>query len=154
MACENTVTVDGDSDIVVTEGVANVVTCDGSSTITSNCSSSIVTKGQESSLVSTNQEAEILTFPTQESIVTDNTKTEIINSASQGPAGVGADRHFPFTQNVSSDTWSITHNLAKFPSVTIVDTGGNEVTGEVEHIDNNNLIVKFSAEFTGTAYLN
>ena len=57
-------------------------------------------------------------------------------------------------QTVSSSTWSITHNLNKYPSVSIVDSSNEEVIGEVEHINANSLTVKFSAPFSGKAFLN
>lgn len=57
-------------------------------------------------------------------------------------------------QTVSSSTWNITHNLNKFPSVSIVDSSNAEVIGEVEHINANSLTVKFSAPFSGKAFLN
>jgi hypothetical protein len=57
-------------------------------------------------------------------------------------------------QTVSSSTWSITHNLNKFPSVSVVDSSNEEVIGEVQHTNSNSLIVKFSAPFSGKAFLN
>ena len=57
-------------------------------------------------------------------------------------------------QTVSSSTWSITHNLNKYPSVSIVDSSNAEVIGEVEHTNANSLTVKFSAPFSGKAFLN
>jgi hypothetical protein len=57
-------------------------------------------------------------------------------------------------QTVSSSTWNITHNLNKYPSVSIVDSSNEEVIGEVEHVNSNSLIVKFSAPFSGKAFLN
>jgi hypothetical protein len=57
-------------------------------------------------------------------------------------------------QTVSSSTWSITHNLNKYPAVSIVDSSNAEVIGEVEHINANSLTVKFSAPFSGKAFLN
>ena len=57
-------------------------------------------------------------------------------------------------QTVSSSTWNITHNLNKYPSVSIVDSSNEEVIGEVEHINSNSLTVKFSAPFSGKAFLN
>tara|TARA_R100000541_G_scaffold44796_1_gene51843 strand:- start:1616 stop:2314 length:699 start_codon:yes stop_codon:yes gene_type:complete len=64
------------------------------------------------------------------------------------------DKHFQHTQIASSQSWSITHNLQKFPSVTVVDSAGSKVTGEVDYIDINTLTVSFTAEFGGIAYLN
>ena len=57
-------------------------------------------------------------------------------------------------QTVSSSVWNITHNLNKYPSVSIVDSSNEEVIGEVEHTNTNSLIVKFSAPFSGKAFLN
>lgn len=57
-------------------------------------------------------------------------------------------------QTVSASTWSITHNLNKYPSVSIVDSSNEEVIGEVEHINSNSLTVKFSAPFSGKAFVN
>lgn len=64
------------------------------------------------------------------------------------------DKNYIHDQPIASATWNITHNLNKFPAVTIVDTSGNEVEGEVNHTDNNNIIITFSAAFSGKAYLN
>lgn len=57
-------------------------------------------------------------------------------------------------QSSPSTTWSITHNMGKKPSVSIVDTADDQVEGEVTYVSNNQLIVKFSAAVSGKAYLN
>ena len=57
-------------------------------------------------------------------------------------------------QQVASNEWVIQHNRDEYPSVTIVDSGGNTVVGDVQYVDSNNLIVRFSAIFSGKAYLN
>ncbi len=64
------------------------------------------------------------------------------------------DKHYQHTQIQALDSWTITHNLQKFPSVTVVDSAGSKVTGEVDYIDINTLTVSFTAEFGGIAYLN
>lgn len=61
---------------------------------------------------------------------------------------------FIFTQGVPAATWNITHNLNKFPSITVIDTGNTVVTGEYTYIDTNNVTLTFSAGFAGKAYLN
>ena len=65
-----------------------------------------------------------------------------------------SDLTFVFNQGVPATTWNITHNLGKFPSITVIDTGDTVVTGEYTYIDNNNVTLNFSAGFAGTAYLN
>jgi len=61
---------------------------------------------------------------------------------------------FVFTQNVPSTTWNIQHNLGKFPSITVIDTGNTVVVGEYNYTSNTNVILTFSAGFAGKAYLN
>ena len=61
---------------------------------------------------------------------------------------------FVFTQNATATTWNIQHNLGKFPSITVIDSGNTVVTGEYTYIDNNNVQLNFSAAFSGKAYLN
>lgn len=75
------------------------------------------------------------------------------NLVQQG-AGGGTDKNFVHVQGLPSDTWTINHNLNKFPSVTIVDSANTEVIGEVEHVDLNNVILKFSGAFSGRAFFN
>lgn len=64
------------------------------------------------------------------------------------------DKTHNYTQAVASDVWTINHNLEKYPSVTIIDTGGSEVEGELTYVDINTIIITFTAAFTGNAYLN
>ena len=65
------------------------------------------------------------------------------------------DKTFNFTQGSPSATWTIQHNLGKFPSATIVDTGDTSVLGgQIEYIDNNNLTITFGSAFAGKAFLN
>lgn len=58
------------------------------------------------------------------------------------------------TQTLASATWTVAHNLGKNPSVSVVDSAEEEVIGEVQHVDVNNLVIRFSAAFSGKAYLN
>lgn len=57
-------------------------------------------------------------------------------------------------QQVAAREWLIEHGLGKYPSVTIVDSGGNYVIGDVRYMGDNVLRVAFSAAFAGKAYLN
>lgn len=57
-------------------------------------------------------------------------------------------------QDSASTLWTVNHNLNKFPSVTVVDSAGNVVFGDVEYVDANNVKIKFSSAFAGKAYLN
>lgn len=70
---------------------------------------------------------------------------------------VGGDKNFVFEQSTPSTTWTIEHNLGKRPSVTVVDSAGTAVLGQVTYDTDdplNKVTVTFSAEFSGTATLN
>jgi hypothetical protein len=64
------------------------------------------------------------------------------------------DKTFVFEQGVVSATWQITHNLNKYPSVTVVDTADNVIHPAVKYIDDNSCVVTFNAATKGKAYLN
>lgn len=53
-----------------------------------------------------------------------------------------------------STTWTITHNLEKRPSVTVVDSGGNVLIGDVQYLSDNQIKITFTTALSGTAYLN
>lgn len=67
-------------------------------------------------------------------------------------AAVLNDRHV-HTQGAASSTWNITHLLGGKPSVTIVDSSGTVVYGEVVYNSDTSITVLFSAPFSGYAYL-
>jgi hypothetical protein len=69
------------------------------------------------------------------------------------------DITYTHNQNSTSDTWVITHNLNRFPSVTVVDSGGTVVQGTVVYNSNKQLTITFfsatnALAFQGKAYLN
>ena len=68
--------------------------------------------------------------------------------------GVDSDKNFVYTQGSPSDTWTISHPLNKYPSVTIIDSGGTEVIGNIEYIDTSTVVVTFASGFSGKAILN
>jgi hypothetical protein len=49
---------------------------------------------------------------------------------------------------------TITHNLNKFPSVTVVDSGGSHIVGDVQHINENSFTITFTASFQAKVYAN
>lgn len=64
------------------------------------------------------------------------------------------DKYYKHVQNLSSSVWTIKHNLAKLPSVTVKDSAGSTVIGDVNYIDIDTLTITFSGSFSGEAYLN
>jgi hypothetical protein len=60
---------------------------------------------------------------------------------------------FAYTQQTPSATWTIAHNLNFHPNVTVVDSAGTIVEGEMTYVDQNNMILHFQSAFSGNAYL-
>lgn len=65
-----------------------------------------------------------------------------------------SDLTYIHIQSSPSSEWTINHNLQKYPSVSIVDSAGSFVVGDVIYTDINSLRIIFSSGFSGKAYLN
>ncbi|MCW2277724.1 hypothetical protein [Heliophilum fasciatum] len=61
---------------------------------------------------------------------------------------------FVFTQIAPSATWVITHDLQKRPSVTVVDSAGTAVIGDILYRSDSEIEARFQSPFAGCAYLN
>jgi len=64
------------------------------------------------------------------------------------------DIHQTHEQLVPSAVWNISHGLNKHPSVSITDSSGDQVLGDVTYHNDESLTVSFSAPFSGYAHLN
>ena len=64
------------------------------------------------------------------------------------------DKNWIYTQNIPNNVWSITHPLNKFPSISIKDSAGTNVYGEINYIDISTLTITFNSSFSGVAILN
>jgi hypothetical protein len=97
---------------------------------------------------------------TTDSIVTGETLTfESANSGlaiavSNNKLTFTAKLGYVFTQSTPATVWTINHDLNKFPSVSIVDSANDEVIGEVRYASATQIIITFSAAFSGKAFLN
>lgn len=85
----------------------------------------------------------------------DTISTAISKLQAQIQAGAaGGDTSFTWQQSIAASTWNVVHPLAKFPSVTVIDSAGTEVEGDVHYVSNSQITLTFSAPFSGSAYLN
>ena len=71
------------------------------------------------------------------------------------------DKNLLHTQSSSSTTWTVNHNMGKYPSVSIVECNptanevdGDLVIGEVTYNSINQLTIKFASAIRGVAYIN
>ena len=55
---------------------------------------------------------------------------------------------------IASASWVITHNLGRYPSVTVVDDNNKVVVGDVKYNSTNIITITFQTAFTGCAFLN
>lgn len=71
-----------------------------------------------------------------------------------------SDKHHIFDNgglnyNFSANTpVTVTHNLGKIPSVSIIKSNGDKIMGEIEHIDTTEFRVTFTSSFDGKIYSN
>jgi len=72
--------------------------------------------------------------------------TDIMSISSSGGSYV-------YTQAIAASTWTINHNLGYYPSVTVVDSAGNVVSGDTNYTSENQVVVTFNGSFSGEAYL-
>ena len=62
-------------------------------------------------------------------------------------------KRFTHTQSTSATSWTITHTLDGYPSVTVVDSAGTVVIGEVKYDSTSKVTISFEAAFAGKAHL-
>lgn len=72
----------------------------------------------------------------------------------QGPPGADGDKEYRHVQGSPSAIWVIDHPLVKYPSVTVVDSGGSVVFGSVTYNSDSQITLSFGAAFSGEAFLN
>lgn len=71
-----------------------------------------------------------------------------------GPPGVDGDKYYEFIKSVPAAIWTINHSLNKNPSITVVDSSGATVIGDYKYNSLSQVVLMFSAAFSGVAYLN
>lgn len=64
-----------------------------------------------------------------------------------------SDLGYIHNQNVAALEWTINHGLGFIPNITVVDSGGSVVEGSYTYPNSNTVILNFSVEFSGKAYL-
>lgn len=78
----------------------------------------------------------------------------LVGNKTSEELGIVCDKTFAYNQAISSNVWEIKHDLDKYPAVTVVDSGGSVVIGEIVYIDKNNVRITFASAFSGKAYFN
>lgn len=72
----------------------------------------------------------------------------------QGPQGEPSDPvSYLHNQGVLSSVWTIVHNLGYAPNITVADSAGTIVEGDIQYVDGVSVTIQFSYPFLGKAYL-
>lgn len=82
---------------------------------------------------------------------------QIIQTVTSSGINIGSgssDANYVHVQTTPVTTWYVEHNLNKYPSVTIIDSAGSLVVGEVSYIDTNSLLITLTAAMSGKASVN
>jgi hypothetical protein len=72
--------------------------------------------------------------------------------AAKGNDGANANDTYIHDQIMASAIWTIHHGLGRFPSISIVDSSGNAVMGNIQYLSGDVIQITFSSEFSGKAY--
>jgi len=84
----------------------------------------------------------------------DVTTQQNIEDLQEQIGSISGDKTFAFKQNVASDTWTVVHNLGKYPNITVVDSAGSVVVGEIILQTTEQAVISFNGAFSGKAYCN
>ena len=76
----------------------------------------------------------------------------VLLSSLVGGGGGGGGTGYTHDQATPATTWIVTHNLGFYPNVTVMDSAGNTVEGDITHLTINQLRIIYSAAITGRAY--
>lgn len=79
--------------------------------------------------------------------------TSTVTAVTQGPQGPTGSGGYIHEQSSASTTWTINHNLGFKPSVELLDSGSQEIDGEVFHPSVNQTVVTLNPASAGIARL-
>lgn len=62
-------------------------------------------------------------------------------------------QNFTFVQSTPVTTWTVNHNLSKYPSVSVFDNNNILIEGCVEYVSIDQVVITFNQAIAGTATL-
>lgn len=71
-----------------------------------------------------------------------------------GPPGAGGDLAYLHMQSSAVDIWAVTHNLGKYPSVEVIDSGDNPIWADIHYVDASQVLIQFANPTSGKAVCN
>ncbi|NCU71477.1 MAG: hypothetical protein EBY66_00440 [Candidatus Fonsibacter lacus] len=79
--------------------------------------------------------------------------TSTVTAVTEGPQGPAGGTAFVYQQTAPATTWTINHNLGYKPSVELLDSGSQEIDGDVSHPSDNQTVVTLNPASAGLARL-
>lgn len=110
--------------------------------------------------IKTTEQRDAIVAPAEGAVIynTDTDKLNVRTATAWQEVGAAGGESPILSKTMSVDVpasvWTLTHNLNRFPSVTIVDSAGTEVIGDVAYTDANTVTATFGSAFSGVAYIN
>lgn len=88
-------------------------------------------------------------------VVDSTASISITSPGPQGQPGVftPSDIFYVHTQSQASAQWTINHNLGGQPTAVVLDSAGTQCEGTFSYPSTNQMIITFTAAFSGTAYV-
>jgi hypothetical protein len=127
-------------------------------------STRVTVTGDTVSVVEVNSAPTVVIVEPQPSVTAVEDVISVVSVGTLGPPGPrGADgppgaagsapQAYVHDQAVPASSWTVLHSLGYYPNVTVVDTLGRVVVGDVSYPDIGNVVLTFSAAFSGRAFL-
>jgi len=79
---------------------------------------------------------------------------EVVQKGDKGDKGEPGGTHYTHTQTSPSVTWTINHNLNKYPSIVLLTVGLVEFTADIVYSNKNQAIVTIAVATAGIAECN
>ena len=86
-------------------------------------------------------------------VIVESSISAIATVIAQGPQGPPGGAAFVYQQAAPATTWTINHNLGYKPSVELLDSGSQEIDGDVSHPSDNQTVVILNPASAGFARL-
>lgn len=83
-----------------------------------------------------------------------NGQALVYNNGLWENGGSTGDLNYLHVQTSPATTWNVTHSLNKYPSVTVIDSAGTVMEGDISYSNLNQVVLTFQSSFAGTATFN
>jgi hypothetical protein len=87
-------------------------------------------------------------------VITKETEVILVEVGISGINGASGDASYRHTQTTPATTWTINHNLGKYPSIELLTVGSVKFFAEITHPNSNQSIISLAIATAGIAQCN